>query len=99
MSESTKPRPAQPDDLFRLKFIQGAQLAPDGRSVVYAVSHVGDDQEQEFVTLWLLSLESGAARQLTAGRARDLNPQWSPDGRQIAFISTRDEKPQIYLIA
>jgi dipeptidyl aminopeptidase/acylaminoacyl peptidase len=98
MSENT-PRHIEPNDLFRLKFIQGAQLAPDGKSLVYALAQVADDGEKEQVTLWLLSLETGAARQLTAGQARDFSPQWSPDGRQIAFISTRGEKPQVYLIA
>ncbi len=91
-------RPVRPDDLFRLRFIQGAQLSPDGALVVYAVSHIANDGEEERVTLWLLALESGAERQLTTGLARDFNPRFSPDGRQIAFISTRDEKPQLYVI-
>lgn len=91
-------RPVRPDDLFRLRFIQGAQLSPDGASAVYAVSHIANDGEEERVTLWLLALEDGAERQFTTGLARDFNPRFSPDGRQIAFISTRDEKPQLYII-
>jgi Tol biopolymer transport system component len=68
----------QPEDLFRLKFLQGAQLSPDGKTIVYAVSHTESDtptatkgvaEEKECVTLWLLSLETGEARQLTAGLA------------------------------
>jgi dipeptidyl aminopeptidase/acylaminoacyl peptidase len=99
MSDQHIRRPIRPDDLFRLKFVQGAALAPDGRSVVYAVSHVADDGEEECVTLWLLAVESGEARQLTAGQARDFAPRFSPDGRQVAFVSTRGEKPQVYVIA
>jgi dipeptidyl aminopeptidase/acylaminoacyl peptidase len=98
MSEAST-RPVELADLFRLKFIQGAQLAPDGKSLIYALAQMADGGEKELVTLWLLSLEGGAARQLTAGQSRDFSPQWSPDGQQIAFISTRGEKPQIYLIA
>jgi dipeptidyl aminopeptidase/acylaminoacyl peptidase len=106
-----KLRTVELDDLFRLKFLQGAQLSPDGKTVVYAVSHVEKDKEKagkddqkedvedkEYVTLWLLSLETGESRQLTAGLARDSDPHWSPDGRQIAFLSTREGKPQIYII-
>jgi dipeptidyl aminopeptidase/acylaminoacyl peptidase len=90
-------RPVAPLDLFRLAILQIGRLAPDGRSVVYAVATV-DDKEQEHVALWVQSLETGAARQLTSGRARDTSPEWSPDGRQIAFSSTREGKAQIYVI-
>jgi dipeptidyl aminopeptidase/acylaminoacyl peptidase len=101
----------EPDDLFRLKLLQEARLAPDGKTLVYAVSHVEKDlesagkngkeeeiEDKEYVVLWLLSLETGESRQLTAGLACDSNPHWSPDGKQIAFLSTREEKPQIYII-
>jgi dipeptidyl aminopeptidase/acylaminoacyl peptidase len=88
----------EPADLFRLKFLQGAQLSPDGRTVAYAVSHVDNDAEADRIAIWLLSLETGNARQLTTGLARDTNPQWSPDGQQIAFLSTRGALSQIYVI-
>jgi dipeptidyl aminopeptidase/acylaminoacyl peptidase len=32
------------------------------------------------------------------GTKADLAPRWNPDGTQLAFVSNRDEKPQIYLI-
>jgi Tol biopolymer transport system component len=103
MSQSSSPRPVEKEDLFRLKFIQAGKLSPDGKRAVYAVSHIGakkeeEKEEEEFVTLWLVSLDTGEARQLTGGAAKDTAPAWSPDGRQIAFMSTRGEKPQIYVI-
>jgi dipeptidyl aminopeptidase/acylaminoacyl peptidase len=36
---------------------------------------------------------------LTTSPKRDAAPHWSPDGRWIAFISARDDKPQIYRIS
>ncbi|MBA3530504.1 MAG: S9 family peptidase [Ardenticatenales bacterium] len=98
MSNANKHIVIAPPDLFRLKFLEGAQLSPDGRQVVYTISHVNAEQEKEFVTLWLLSLESGESRQLTSGQSRDTNPQWSPDGKQVAFLSNRGAKPQLYLL-
>lgn len=96
-------RPVRPDDAFRLKFIQDGRFAPDGSTLVYAVSHTDDAREKDLSTLWLKYLDdSGQTRQLTAGTHVDHSPRWSPDGRQIAFISVRGEgdkaKPQIYLI-
>ncbi|MBT9139734.1 MAG: Dipeptidyl-peptidase 5 [Dehalococcoidia bacterium] len=88
----------EPADLFRFMFLQDARLSPNGNTVAYVVSHVDAEKEEEYAAIWLLSLETGESRRLTAGLARDTNPQWSPDGKQIAFLSTRGDKPQIYLI-
>lgn len=92
-------RTMQPEDLFRLKFLQGGQLSPDGWQALYALAHVDAEQDTEYVNLWLVDVKSGQPRQLTNGAWQDREPQWSPDGQQIAFVSTRGEKPQIYLIA
>lgn len=92
-------RPVHPDDLFRLKFIQGGRLSPDARHVVYAVSHIDAAQEQEFISLWLFDLETNTAHQWTRGDWRDSDPCWSPDGQEIAFISNRSGQSQIYCLA
>src|SRR3954468_6585288 len=98
MASPTSGRTVELADLFRLAILQTARLSPDGRSVVFAVATV-DTEEVEHVALWLLSLETGATRQLTAGSGCDTSPEWSPDGHQIAFSSTRGGKAQVYLIA
>ena len=37
-------------------------------------------------------------KQLTNGPEIDVSPTWSPDGRQIAFVSARTGSPQIYVM-
>jgi dipeptidyl aminopeptidase/acylaminoacyl peptidase len=44
---------------------------------------------ERFQNLWLIDVESGGAAPLTQGESHDQEPSWSPDGRQIAFISDR----------
>jgi Tol biopolymer transport system component len=40
--------------------------------------------------LWTVDMGSGAAKQITNGDAwNDNDPQWSPDGTKIAFVSDR----------
>src|SRR5579871_4364170 len=96
MPEQT--RPIEPADLFRLKFVTGAQLSPDGQQAAYTVTQVDAEQEKEFAAIWLMTLKTGETRQLTSGSAKDNNPQWSHDGRRLAFVSTRQDKAQLYAI-
>jgi len=91
----------QPDDLFKIKWVDTASLSPDGKHAAYTVAHIDkkDEEETIFSAIWLANTESGETRQLTNGTAIDSGLVWSPDGKQIAFVSTRAEKPQVYVIA
>lgn len=90
-------RTIKPEDMFRLQLLLQAQLSPDGKMVANVVTRVDTKTDKDQFAIWLLSLQSGEARQLTTGTASEWNPQWSPDGNQIAFISTRGGPPQVYV--
>ncbi len=92
-------RTIEPDDLFRLQFLQDARLSPDGKQIAYNLSHVDESGDKECCAVWLLSPRTGEARQLTDGQAIDSNLSWSPDGQKIAFFSTRSGVKQLYTIA
>jgi len=47
--------------------------------------------------IWIANTETGAARNLTGGGGDNWRPTWSPDGRYLAFLSTRDESGQTRL--
>lgn len=55
-------------------------VSPDGRTL--AVDHLG--------VLWTLPVSGGAARRLTSDVMDIAQPNWSPDGRRIAFQSYKD---------
>ena len=40
--------------------------------------------------IFVISLEGGAARQITSGPYDHTSPRWSPDGKWIAFVADRD---------
>lgn len=86
----------EPADLFKLKHIVSAALSPNGEQIAYTVSHVED--EKELITIWLVNIASGESRQLTSGTSVDASPKWSPNSKKIAFMSSRNEKPQIFVI-
>jgi dipeptidyl aminopeptidase/acylaminoacyl peptidase len=92
-------RTVELQDLFRFQFVQAAVLSPNGKHVAYVVSHVNTDEEKEYSTIWLMKVDTGESYQLTSGTSIDANPQWSPDSNHLAFMSTRAEKPQIFVIS
>lgn len=94
----SKTRPIQADDIFHLRFLQGGVFSPDGNYVVYPVSSVDFEQDKENYALWLYDLRTGEQRQLTAGHGKDKEPAWSPDSRNIVFVSDRAGAPQLYSI-
>jgi dipeptidyl aminopeptidase/acylaminoacyl peptidase len=46
--------------------------------------------------LWLVDVETGAARRLVAGATPELNPAWSPDGTRVAFAANRHPSPDLH---
>ena len=92
-------RTVQPEDLFQLQFLQDAKLSPSGKQVAYCISHVDTARDEEYCAIWILSPQTGEARQLTDGLAVDSNPVWSPDERQIAFFSNRSGVKQLHTIS
>ena len=91
-------RTIQKEDLFELRFLNGGALSPDGERIAYCVNKIDADADKEHCTIYLLDIPSGERRQMTSGRATDRQPQWSPDGKSLAFISDRSGKAQLYLL-
>ncbi len=63
-------------------------VAPDGKTIVFDL--LGD--------LYLLPIDGGKARRITSGRAFDLQPRFSPDGRKIAFTSDRGGGNNLWIV-
>ena len=78
--------------------ISEVALSPNGKKVVYTVREpLMTEEKSEFINhLYLADVETGEKIQLTHGGHNNSHPRWSPDGRYIAFISTRREKANIY---
>ncbi len=93
------------DDVLAIKAVGGATLSPDGSQVLYTVRQwVAEKERMEARThIWSVATNgSTPARQITSGEKGDSQPQWSPDGKFISFVSARgageDVKAQVYVM-
>ena len=68
-------------------------LSPGASKVVSGIA----DDDSGNRDLWIHDLDRGVASRFTFDPAADSNPLWSPDGKQIVFSSTRNEKRGLYL--
>lgn len=64
-------------------------VSPDGQSIVFDM--LGD--------LYTIPIEGGTATRLTQGMPHDVTPRFSPDGKQIVFVSDRSGDNNVWLMA
>lgn len=87
------------EDLYRLKSVVNPQFSPDGQSFVYVQTMIDKEKDEYQSQLFFQTIEKGTVPvQWTFGKGKNHTPRWSPDGTQLAFVSNRSGKNQIYLL-
>ncbi|MGZ8414837.1 MAG: S9 family peptidase [Gemmatirosa sp.] len=98
-TSTSAPRPMTPEDVMGLRNVGDPQLSPDGQWVAYVVSATDTVENAVDSDVWLVRADGSAPpRRLTTSKKSDTAPRWSPDGRRLAFLSAREERPQLFLL-
>src|SRR5262245_29479845 len=86
------------EDVYRVKSISDVHVSPDGKSVVYVTSDTDLPRAKRISHIWMMDLDGGNSRQLTYDTKGESSPRFSPDGKFLSMISSRDGAPNLYLL-
>jgi len=72
-------------------------VSPDGRWVAYDVTTPDLAAYRKRTDLWLVRSEGGAARRVSTDALGGRSARWSPDGKALAYVTTRGGTPQVWI--
>ncbi len=91
------PSPIGAEDLYRFRWIDHVRLSRDGERVAYRLGWADAITRQNRSRIVVRRLLDQEPAEPTAAAFRDHSPEWSPDGRRIAFISKVGAADQLFV--
>ncbi|MBU2223295.1 MAG: S9 family peptidase, partial [Gammaproteobacteria bacterium] len=93
------PTPLTAEKIWQVARPSGLTVSPDGQRAIFSLTTYDMTTDKGNADLQMLELATGKMFALTSHPDNDTQPAWSPDGRQVAFISKRGaEQNQLMLI-
>jgi len=86
-------------DMLAMERVSDPHVSPDGSRIVYVVRTTDLEANRGRTDLWMISVDGTGTRRLTTDPSSDSNPRWSPDGRNVYFLSDRSGSSQVWRIA
>lgn len=86
------------DTLTRGEYSEASPVwSPDGQQIAFVSNRTEDPDRNTNSDIWIIDAKPGASlRQLTTWGGADGSPQWSPDGKTIAYLRSSSETYTMY---
>jgi len=93
-------RPVEATDIYRGRTVRDPQLSPEGQWVAYTVSVIDSAKDRAESDIWMTSWDGAQTVRVTSTPGSESSPRWSPDGRWLAFLSSRQggDGAQVWLL-
>ena len=83
---------------LEMETVGSPNISPDGKHILFTRGWVDQMNDRGASNLWITDVEGTRIRELSHGDWRDSSPVWSPDGKQIVFLSDRDGTTQLHVM-
>ena len=92
------PKLFHPMDVFELEWANDPQVSPNGNTVIYVRQSNDIMKDRTRARLWQINSDGSNHKPLLTEQTNTSSPRWSPDGKKVAYVSSKGGSRQIHVL-